>query len=69
MYEHDTHAVERMVAEVIVRKVTERSMTCERGPIAYRSDGRAGLALIGPDCILYAEIFHPELPPFDFCLN
>jgi hypothetical protein len=52
----------------VMNAVMDRSEHCERGLIAVTEDGR-GLAMVGPDCILYAQIFHPALPPFDFCLN
>lgn len=53
----------------VMEAIMERSAHCERGIIATRADGRAGIALVGPDCVLFAEIFFPEMPPFDLCLN
>jgi hypothetical protein len=57
-----------MIEYVLVRCVA-KSHACERDVIATRSDGKAGLALVGPNCVLYAEIFFPDSAPWDFCLN
>jgi hypothetical protein len=39
-------------AEQIVKAIQERSEECERGIIALRSDGMAGLALFGPNSVV-----------------
>jgi hypothetical protein len=65
----DNNEIDIELARKLSDALVLRSAYAERGILATRDDGQAGFALIGPDCIMYAEIFLPELPPFDFCLN
>jgi hypothetical protein len=66
MYDDDENM--EMLVQVLER-AHEQSAQCERGVFALRSDGRAGMAMIGPNCIQYAELLHPAVPPFEMCLN
>jgi len=60
---------EQEKAMKVLDQTTLMSAHCERGVIAVREDGQAGIALVAPNCIQYSEVFHPTLPPFDFILN
>jgi hypothetical protein len=59
---------EAQMLNVVMHKAIEQSQGCERGIIAITLDGR-GMAIIAPNCVLYSQIFHPEVKPFDLCLN
>jgi len=60
-------AQEQML-NAVMTKVIEQGQACERGVIAISLDGR-GLALIGPNCVLYSQIICPQIKPFDLVLN
>lgn len=49
--------------------IMARSNECERGVVAIRPDGQAGIALVAPNSLMLAMIFAPEIDPFDFWLN
>lgn len=53
----------------LIQKLDSLSQECERDVIAVRSDGNAGIILRGPNCLMSAEIFMPDMAPFDFYLN
>jgi len=67
MYEHDD--VEQEMLIQVLERVFQASSACERGVIALRNDGHAGIAMVAPNCLLFAEVFHPAIQPFDLCLN
>lgn len=60
---------EQTQMEKVGKEILTRSAECERGVIAVRDDGNAGVALVAPNSIMLATIFAPDVPPFDFWLN
>ena len=54
--------------EAVGKEVIARAEQCERGVIALRADGQAGIALVAPNSLLLAINLGLE-DPFDFWLN
>jgi hypothetical protein len=56
----------------LAREIQTRSEQCERGilGVAMTPDGQQGigLAVIGPDCVVYSTLIFP-FPPIDVVLN
>lgn len=46
--------VEAAKAEKIHKTITARSKACERGIVAIRLDGEAGIALVAPNSLMVA---------------
>lgn len=50
------------------KEVIAQSEQCERGVVALRADGNAGIALVAPNSLMLAVNLGMEFP-FDFWLN
>ena len=53
----------------LMDEIDKRSKECERGVVAVREDGRAGIAVVSPNCLMYAWVWNPEADPLDYCLS
>jgi hypothetical protein len=40
--------------EQIIHTLTEQAIACDRGIVAMRADGEAGIALVAPDSLMMA---------------
>jgi hypothetical protein len=58
---------QEMLIQVLDR-CAEQAQECECGILALSNDGR-GIALIAPRCLIYSQVFHPAIQPFDLVLN
>lgn len=54
--------------QAVGKEVIAQSEQCERGIVALRADGNAGIAIVAPNSLMLAINLGMELP-FDFWLN
>lgn len=62
---------EQQIHDKLAEALHVRATTCERGPIAIREDGLAGVGIVAPNSKMLAICLTPgfDLPIFDFWLN
>ncbi len=60
---------EQETAERLCEEIAKREAECERGVVAIRGDGQAGIAVTNPNSLMLAVALISPVFIFDFYLN